>query len=89
MESGQYFYATYVAGEEPRTISSTIVNNGYADMSSKTLNTVRLMGAGLVTSVTVNGSPHSDFESSASGETTIRNLNLQPNLPFTIVYSNA
>jgi len=84
VEKNEYFYATYSAAS--RTISSTIVTNGYTGMGSKTLNTVRLLGASNVVSVTVNGVAHTDFEMLPTGEVAIRNLNLAANQAFTITY---
>jgi len=55
-------------------------------MGSKTLNTVRLLGASNVVSVTVNGVAHTDFEMLPTGEVAIRNLNLAANQAFTITY---
>jgi len=83
--SGQYFYAEYqmTAG----TLTATTVTNGYAEMGSKVFGTVRLMGSGPVSSVTVNGAPHSSFTTKPSGEVTVTNLNIVANSAFTIVFA--
>ena len=84
VENGQYFYGTFSASA--KTLSSTIVNDGYAGMSSGILNTIRLLGATSVTEITVNGVAHTDFDVLPSGEVQINNLNLPVASAFTITY---
>lgn len=64
------------------------MHDGYPEMGTKTLNTIRLMGLTTpATSVTVNGVSHTDFENLESGEVLVRNLNLVANSAFTVVFA--
>jgi len=83
--SGDYFYAEYSLASG--TLTATVVKDGYADMATKTLETIRLLGADTVSSVTVNGAAHSDFSKLPSGEVVVRNLKLKANVAFTIVFA--
>ena len=84
VENEAYFYATFEA--EDGTISSTVVKDGYSGMSSKVLDTIRLLGASGVTGITINGAAHTDFEVLASGEVLVKNMGVQANTPFVITY---
>jgi alpha-glucosidase len=84
-EGGTYFHATFSMSNG--TLNSTVVTDGYPDMASKVLSTIRLMGAGTVTSVTVNGAAHSEFTTKPSGEVEVTGLTLTPNEAFTIVFA--
>jgi hypothetical protein len=84
VENSAYFYATYTA--ESGTLTATVGKDGFADMGTKVLNTVRLLGASGVEGITVNGVAHTDFEVLASGEVLVRNLALAANSPFIIGY---
>jgi len=84
VENGAYFNAIYSAAS--RTFRSSVVVDGYAGMSTKTIGTVRLLGAGPVTAVTVNGASHTSFQTLPSGEVLITNLVLRANAEFVITY---
>jgi hypothetical protein len=56
-------------------------------MSQKILGSLRLLGAGRITSVTVNGVPHTDFTSLPSGEVKVNSLNVPINSAFTIAFA--
>jgi alpha-glucosidase len=84
VENGAYFYAIYSASN--RRLTSSVVQNGYAGMNSLTIERIRLLGAGPVTSITVNGAPHTDYVTLPSGEVVIQNLGLRSNVAFTITY---
>lgn len=68
-------------------LSSNVVKSGYADMAKLKLDTIRLLGAGTVTSVQVNGQAHSSFEKLPSGEVVIKDLGLNPTQAFTVSWS--
>lgn len=84
MENEAYFYGTFTA--RSRSISSTVVMDGYGGMGDLVLNSLRLLGAAQVTEITVNGVAHTDFEILSSGEVLVRNLGLSANSEFTITY---
>jgi hypothetical protein len=69
------------------TLKATVVTDGYPDMATKTLDTIRLLGADTVTRVTVNGAPYSGFSTLPSGEVLVKDLGLFANSAFTIVFS--
>ena len=77
--------ADYVYSDN--TLVSSVVNDGYAEMASKVLSTIRLMGSSGINGVEVNGVAHTDFETLASGEVAISNLNIVANTPFTIKFT--
>jgi len=85
VENGQYFYADYSISAG--SLKATVVTDGYTGMASKKLETIRLLGASGVSSVTVNGSPHSSFTTLPSGEVSVTNLGLAANSAFTIVFA--
>lgn len=88
VENGQYFLARYEAGNG--TLKAEVVRDGYEDMGSKQLNTVRLMGVvGDVTEIRVNGNQHSGFTKQPSGEVTIEELGLGMTEPFEISWTVA
>lgn len=68
------------------SLTSTVVMDGYPDMATKTLGTIRLLGFGPVTSVTVNGVTTS-FTQKPNGEVNLTGLTLAANSEFTIVFS--
>jgi len=82
---GAYFYAEYAM--TGGTLTATTVTNGYPDMGNKVFGNVRLMGYGPVSSVSVDGVPHSSFTTRPSGEVTVTNLNIVANSAFTIVFA--
>jgi alpha-glucosidase (family GH31 glycosyl hydrolase) len=84
VENRAYFNAIYSAAL--RTLKSSVVHDGYPDMATKTISTIRLLGAGTVTAITVNGIPHLDFSVLPSGEVVIRNLGIRADSVFTITY---
>jgi len=69
------------------SLTSKVIKDGYTDMGTKKLDTIRLLGAGTVTSVTVNGAAHSGFTKLPSGEVLVSNLGLTANTAFTIVFA--
>jgi alpha-glucosidase (family GH31 glycosyl hydrolase) len=83
---GKYFYAEFqysTAG----VLNSTVVTNGYTDMSTKKLNTIRLFGAKRLTSVTLNGQSVEFSQSTSTMEVTVSNLDLNPTQPFTVTFA--
>jgi alpha-glucosidase len=84
VQNNAYFYTIVSAAN--RSIRNSIVQDGYPGMASKTIDTVRLLGAGAVSAVTVNGAPHTDFSTLPGGEVLIRNLGIRANSAFVITY---
>jgi alpha-glucosidase (family GH31 glycosyl hydrolase) len=84
-DTGNYFHSrfTYSGGE----LRQTVEVNGYSEMSQKVLGSIRLLGAGTITRVTVNGSPHTDFTSLPSGEVKVNNLTVPMASAFVITFS--
>jgi alpha-glucosidase (family GH31 glycosyl hydrolase) len=84
--NGAYFYAEYeaVAGG---SISGKVIQDSYPAMGEKRIQTVRLLGAESVTSVTLNGAPHSTFTNQPSGEVLITGLGIVANSEFIITYT--
>lgn len=76
IENGQYYLAQYSVSN--KTLECSVIENGYPDMAQKRIETIRLLGEGPVTSVTVNGQPHSNFTQLPSGEVAIGQLDLNP-----------
>jgi len=82
VESGEYFYSTFTVVS--RTLLSTVERNGYTGMRNLNIETIRLLGAGTVSTVTVNGVQHNDFTQLESGEVLINNLRLRSDVAFII-----
>jgi alpha-glucosidase (family GH31 glycosyl hydrolase) len=83
VETESYFLAEYTADNGNLTVS--IKKNGYSEMSNKRYGTIRLFGAGVITSVTVNGVAHTDFENKGQ-EVLISNLNRVANSFLQVTY---
>lgn len=69
------------------SLSNSVVMDGYPDMANQTLAKIRLLGAGRINSVTVNGVAHSEFVTTISGEVIVTGLTLAANSEFTIVFA--
>lgn len=82
VENGVYFLSEYVYSDN--TLVSTVQHDGWAEMATKVISTIRLMGAKGVTEILVNDVAHTDFETLASGEVAISNLNIRANSEFRI-----
>lgn len=85
VNNGVYFYAEYDMTD--RTLTTNVLRNTYPGMTTKLVETIRLLGAGTVTSVTVNGAPHTDFVAQPSGEVLIRNLRLPASSTISMSYN--
>jgi len=81
----QYFAASYSYANG--VLTSAVVNDGYEGISSKILGSLRLLGAGTITSVTVNGQPHSNFTTLPSGEVKVSGLTVALASAFTISFN--
>lgn len=67
------------------TLTQTVVNNGYSDISRLNLGTVRILGVPRsVVGVLVNGVAHTDFEVLESNEVRVNNLTVPVNSRYTI-----
>jgi len=82
--SGNYFKALYQVTE--KRLTNTIEHQGY-DVSSKVLDTIRLLGAGTVTEVRLNGVSHPHFTNEPSGEVKITELKYQLNGSIVLEWS--
>jgi len=80
-----YFNAEYTMSGG--SLTSNVTQNTYTAMESKRIETIRLMGADTVESVTVDGVSHSDFVRQPSGEVLVTGLGLVANSAFTITFS--
>jgi hypothetical protein len=66
-------------------LTQEVESNGYPAMADKVLGSVRIMGANtVVSSVTVNGQPHTDFTNLPGGEIRISNLSVAMTSNFDI-----
>jgi alpha-glucosidase (family GH31 glycosyl hydrolase) len=74
--SGLYFEADYVV--TAGVLTGSVKNEGF-DVSTKVLDTVRLLGAGTVREVKLNGVVHPHFTNEPSGEVKITQLNASLN----------
>jgi alpha-glucosidase (family GH31 glycosyl hydrolase) len=81
--SGLYFLADYQVRN--RLLLAIVEHNGYSGIQGQVLDNIRLLGAGTVTSVTVNGQPHSSFQQ-VGEEVKITELNLPVDSEFFIVF---
>lgn len=87
-QAGVYFLSTisYSNG----TLTQTVIQNGYSDISRLNLETIRVLGApGTVDTVLVNGQSHTDFEILASNEILVRNLKVPVNSRYTITFTES
>jgi len=87
VENGVYFLSDYVYSDN--TLVSSVRVDGYTEMGTKVLSTIRLLGSTGVTGVEVNGVAHTDYETLASGEISVSNLNIVANTSFTIRFTTA
>jgi len=85
VEQGVYFLSEYVYSNN--RLASNVLRNGYAEMATKVLSTIRLLGSTGVTGVKVNGVEHTDFENLSSGEVAVDNLNIVANTEFTVEFT--
>lgn len=85
IEKGEYFLADFAVSN--KELKSSVITNGYGDMAQKKLDKIRLLGAGTVSSVMVNGQAHSSFSQLPSGEVSITQLGLDPTRAFTISWN--
>lgn len=84
-DSGVYYLASY--NYNNGTLESHIERNEYNGMSTKVLDSLRVMGVGHeITRITVNGNNHSDFVRLPSGEVQVNKLNLPIVQPFTVKF---
>jgi len=83
--TGDYFHSTYSAADG--ALTSSIVTDGYPEMASKVLDTIRLLGQEEpVDAILVNGVAHTSFTTKPSGEVEITELNLKANESFEICW---
>jgi len=82
-DSGLYFLSELKVAS--RNLTNVVVNNGYAEIQGQVLDNIRLLGAGQVNSVLVNGRPHSNFTQDGN-EVKINGLNLPLNASFSISF---
>jgi len=68
-------------------LTATTERDRYTEMSTKRFTTIRLLGAGSVASVKVNGVEHAEFKVLPSGGVRIQILELPAKEPFTVEYS--
>jgi hypothetical protein len=83
-ENGQYYMATYTVSSG--RLTSTIVFNGYSEMSSLQMDDIRVMGIGsTVSMVTVNGASISTWsQDSSTLQLTLSSLGLSLTSSFTV-----
>ncbi|CAG7731292.1 unnamed protein product, partial [Allacma fusca] len=81
--TGSYFLADFRVLH--RVLFGIVEHNGYSGIEGQVLDNIRLLGAGTVTSVTVNGQPHTSFEQ-VGEEVKITKLALPVNSEFFIVF---
>lgn len=84
-DSGVYYLASY--NYNNGTLESHIERNEYNGMSTKVLDSLRVMGVGHeIRRIIVNGNNHSDFTRLPSGEVQVNKLNLSMTQTFTIKF---
>lgn len=87
-EIGRYFLSSITYSEG--TLTQTVINNGYPDISRLNLETVRIFGApSVIDTILVNGELHIDFEILPSNEIQVHNLKIPVNSGYTINFTDS